>query len=337
MRFISVTLFFLVIAACLVAFVSASVFRSSSNDIAVGGMNGPVIFSRPEGQRFFYFYVPSTYTPTNPLPLIVYFHGYRSNWTQGVELNHTVDAETNGYIIAFGAGTPSAETHHFLGWNGGTCCLFNTTIPVDDVTYAKLIVALIVEQVAIATDRVFAMGWSNGGFMVERLGCEAWDVFSGVAADASEVILGNGYEDGLARCDAAFKGGQIDYIHFHGTIDTIVPWVGGHDTRERLPSTLENLSRWVARNGCDNVQMQTYNDGKNFTNIRWPNCRSNTSVELMTVWNAPHAWWTVDNSDFSTADYVMKSFTRGFVQRQNVKSQLTRQFGSKSIFYKWFQ
>ena len=128
---------------------------------------------------------------------------------------------------------------HPLGWNGGTCCLFNTTISVDDVTYAKMIVQLVHERVAIVSDRIYAMGWSNGGDMVERLACEAWDVSKGVASDEGAVILGNGYEDGLAR--------------------------------------------WVARNGCDNVQKETYNDGKNFTNILWSNCRERTSVEFMTV------------------------------------------------------
>ncbi len=55
---------------------------------------------------------------------------------------------------------------------------------------------------------------------------------------------------------------QIGYVHFHETLDIVVPWVSGHDTRERLPSVFEDFSRWVIRNGCDNVQMQTYNDGK---------------------------------------------------------------------------
>ena len=313
MTYSIVTLFFVV------TIVSAGNIEDHSQDLIVGGLNGPVNFSRPEGERLFYFYVPSTYTPNKPLPFIIYFHGYGGNWSQGVLFNQTDDAETNGYILGLAQGTPSAETRHSLGWNGGTCCLFNTTIPVDDVTYARMIVQLARERVAIASDRVYAMGWSNGGYMVERLGCEAWDVFSGVGPDASAVVIGNGYEDGLSKCDAAFQGGHIDYIHFHGTIDITVPWIGGHDTRERLPSALENISRWVARNGCDSVQKQTFNDGKNFTNILWPNCRDNTSVELMTVSFAPHIWWTIGNSGFSTANYLMKSFTARYMQRQNTK------------------
>ena len=304
----------------MVALVSTGVLQSSSNDIVVGGLNGPLNFSRPEGERYFYFYVPSTYTPSNPLPLAVYFHGYGRNWTNGILLNLTDDAETNGYIMAFGHGSPSAEGNHVAAWNGGTCCTFNTTIPVDDVTYAKTVVALMRERVAIASNRVYAMGWSNGGYMSERLACEASDVFIGVAVAGSAIVLGTGYEDGLTRCDAAFKDGHVDYIHFHGTLDIVVPWVGGHDTRERLPSVLENLSRWVTRNGCDNVVMQTYNDKQNFTNIRWPNCRDHTSVEHMTVWNARHLWWTMGNSNFSMGDYALKAFTRGFMERQNLRS-----------------
>lgn len=310
-------LFCLITIHCTITLVSAGNVQDYSNELVVGGLNGPVNFSRPEGERLFYYYVPSNYTPSKPLPFIIYFHGYGGNWSQGVSFDQTDDAEANGYIIAFGQGTPSAETRHSLGWNGGTCCLFNTTIPVDDVTYAKMIVQLARERVAIAPDRVYAMGWSNGGYMVERLGCEAADVFNGVGPDASSIVIGNGYEDGLSRCDAAFQGKHIDYIHFHGTIDMTVPWIGGHDTRERLPSVLENISRWVTRNGCDNVQKQTFNDGKNFTNILWPNCRGNTSVELMSVWFAPHIWWTMSNSGFSTADYLMKSFTQRYMQRQN--------------------
>ena len=158
-------------------------------------------------------------------------------------MKQTVDAETNGYIIAFGHKTPSAEAGYVTALDGGTCCLFNTTIPVDDVTYARMVVTLTCERVVIATDRVCAMGWSNGGYMSERLGYEASDVFIGVAVTGSAVVRGTGYEDGLARCNAAFKDGHIDNIHFDGTLDITVPRICGHDTRERLPSVPEDFSQ----------------------------------------------------------------------------------------------
>ena len=177
--------------------------------------------------------------------------------------------------------------------------------------------------------------------MVERLGCEAHDLFAGVAADASAVVLGNGFEDGLARCDAAFNNSSIDYIHFHGTADTAVPWIGGSPTRIRLPSALEDISRWVTRNGCDNVQMETFNDGKNFTNLLWPNCRDGTTVEFMTVWYAPHFWWSKANSGFSAMDYIMKSFTKSFEKREKAKAERIRRANKpafatpQSVIQRW--
>jgi uncharacterized membrane protein len=103
--------FVIVTTASLVAFASGGTFQVSSNGIVIGGINGPINFSRPEGERFFYFYVPSTYTPSKPLPFIIYFHGYNGSWSQGVTWNQTVDAETNDHIIAFGHGTPRTGAH----------------------------------------------------------------------------------------------------------------------------------------------------------------------------------------------------------------------------------
>ena len=331
---------------CCLSVIVAAGSDIDADDIVVGDINGPIVFSRPEGQRFFYFYVPSSYIPSQPLPLVMYLHGYGGNWTQGVQFNQTVDAESNNYIIVFGAGSPSEEGVHVQAWNGGTCCTFNTTIPVDDVAYARQVVALTKKLVSVADGRVYAMGWSNGGYMTERLGCEAWDTFNGVAPDASAVVIGTGYEDGLSKCDAAFAGGHIDYIHFHGTLDHVVPWIGGHPTRERLPSVLENLSRWVTRNGCNNLQRETYNDGKNFTNMKWTECNNHTTVEFMTVWNAEHFWWTTYRSGFSTADYVMKSFTKSFMQRQHALKMEADAAANKvarsqvkegSLIYKWIR
>jgi poly(3-hydroxybutyrate) depolymerase len=135
-----------------VTFESTSHFQSSSKDIVVGGMNGPVNFTRPEGERLFYYYVPSTYTPSKPLPFIIYFHGYSGDWMQGVDLNQTVDAENNGYIIAFGQGMPNSALPHNRGWNDGRCCLFDPPTPVDDVTYAKTVVRLVSYAVGLTGD-----------------------------------------------------------------------------------------------------------------------------------------------------------------------------------------
>jgi len=49
MHCIQLAFFFTATTASLFAFVSAGVSQDNSNDIVIGGMNGPVNFSRPEG------------------------------------------------------------------------------------------------------------------------------------------------------------------------------------------------------------------------------------------------------------------------------------------------
>ena len=106
------------------------------------------------------------------------------------------------------------------------------------------------------------MGWSNGGFMSERLACEAHELWAGICADASSVVIGDTAEGGHQMCDSAFGGGTLDYIHYSGTSDTAVTWVGNaFATPAGTPSALDDIARWAQRLGCSAAFRQTYNDG----------------------------------------------------------------------------
>ena len=110
-------------------------------------------FSRPEGLREFYLYVPSTYTDSTAWPLAYYFHGYQGDWQEGVRLNITMDAEAAGYFLIFGQGTFASPGRR--GWNGGVCCLFNATTVVDDVAYALTALKMVQAAANIDSRRVY--------------------------------------------------------------------------------------------------------------------------------------------------------------------------------------
>ena len=138
---------------------------TTAADINPGQLN---LFNltRPEGQRFFYLYVPSTYGQNKTgMPLAIFFHGYSANWQQGVYLNITRVAERMGWLLAFPQGTLSVQ--NYLGWNAGSCCIFNATSIVDDVQFARLAVRAIESAVLVDARRRYAMGWSNGAMMSE--------------------------------------------------------------------------------------------------------------------------------------------------------------------------
>ena len=302
-------------------------------------------FTRPEGTREFYLYVPTQYNNKTAWPFTFYFHGYSANWQQGVSLNMTTDAEAAGYIMAFPQGTLSSG--NLLGWNGGVCCLFNTSTIVDDVEFTRQALKIIQSAVNVDPSRIYTSGWSNGGYMSERLACEAGELFAGVCADASAVGILPGGLAGLASCDRSFGNKRINYLHFHvrlstailvyiprcachsllsltlstspfaavlmyqGTADSAVPWTGSfaQNGTNITPSTLRDIARWTRRLGCSATSDQSYNDGT-FSNLVWPVCRDGREVELMTVRNGVHAWWTRDQGGFETTKYVLEFFTR---------------------------
>ena len=266
--------------------------------------------SRPEGTRTFYLYVPSTYGQNKTAsPLAFWFHGYNGGYQQGISLNITLVAERMGWLVVFPQG--SLSTQNMPGWNAGSCCLFNLSSIVDDVTFTKLMIRTVESAVMVDARRRYTMGWSNGAMMSERLACEASELFAGVGADEGAVVLGNGnINNGLAMCDRAFNNSRVNYLHFHGTADPSVMWTGS----QTFPSTLLDISRWVTRQNCSGRVLQNYNDGT-FSNIVWPDCRDGREVELMTVRNGVHAWWTLQRGGFETAQYAFRWFDRTFYKQ----------------------
>jgi len=278
-------------------------------------------FTRPEGLREFYLYVPTTYNPANAYPLAIYFHGYgtgpvlQNGYHQGIYLNMTVDAENAGYLIAFPNGTPSGEG--FLSWDAGRCCKrYNATMMrVDDVIFTRRMLAIIQDNANVDPRRRYAMGWSNGGFMSERLACEAHELFAGIVADASSVVIGADAATGQDMCDSSFGSASLNFFYLKGTNDAAVPWTGSaYNNPAGVPSALDDIARWSNRLGCSALVQQTFNDGV-FSNLVWPKCRNNSQIEFMTVRNGVHQWWTMTNTPgfpFETTQYVLNFFTRTF-------------------------
>jgi len=190
---------------------------------------------------------------------------------------------------------------------------------VDDVMFTRTMVRMIEEAANIDPTRRYAMGWSNGGMMSERLACEASDLFAGIVADASSVVIGSDAASGQDLCDASFGTAALNLFYLKGTADAAVTWTGSaFNNPAGMPSALDNIARWVTRLSCSAVVRQTYNDGV-FSNMVWPSCRRNTVVEFMTVRNGVHQWWTLTNTPgfpFETTQYVLNFFTRTHQQRQ---------------------
>ncbi len=242
-------------------------------------------------------HLPPGYDGTQPMPLIVNWHGLTSNAGQQAAfsaMNPVADAE--GYVVVY-PNSPDAS------WNAGTCCAFNATTR-DDVGFARALVNEISSKGCIDRKRVYAMGMSNGGFMSHRLACEAADLFAAVGPVAGKV--------GIANCSPSRP---VPVLHFHGTADSLVAYNTPALSGEGL-NVPDTMARWATRNGCRQGPTQTYQQGT-ATCQTWSQCNGGSEVRLCTSQDMGHCWpgqpvcpFGAVTSDINASQELAKFFKR---------------------------
>jgi polyhydroxybutyrate depolymerase len=186
--------------------------------------------------RNYELHVPPSYDG-EPVPLVVDFHGWGVGSTaQSNFSGFREKSDQEGFLVAWPQGLGELPS-----WNAGECCGFAVQNDIDDVGFARAVVADVAALTAIDPNRVYATGQSNGGGMTQRLGCEAADLFAGIAPVAYPLT------DALvADCRPARP---IPVVHFHGIYDMNVPY----DGRGFLLGAVESFEAWAGINECTDL------------------------------------------------------------------------------------
>ena len=92
---------------------------------------------------------------------------------------------------------------------------------IDDVAFTRQVIHALVASRQVDPQRVFAVGYSNGGQMVFRLIHEAPDLFAGAAVFSATLPA----PDSFAVAEAGIR--PIPVLLAHGTADPIAPFEGG--------------------------------------------------------------------------------------------------------------
>lgn len=199
-------------------------------------------------RRRFFYYIPSTYSEGERLPLMLSLHGSGSNATMQLGEGRWVDyAEQKGMIIV----APESTALHangkissegklpyeigqsdaaYVRW-AATSTDFSTQLGVDDVQYLSDLIDLFVDSGYADAEQIYSSGLSHGAFMSLRLALEIPEKIAGVGIVAG--LLCTEFEDvQLPR--------PVKLVLIHGTQDTIVPIQGmkyltdGEDAVERV-------------------------------------------------------------------------------------------------------
>jgi polyhydroxybutyrate depolymerase len=226
-------------------------------------------------QRSFITYIPADWTPAEQWPVVFVLHGFTqtAEAIMGVSGFNAV-ADSNHFICVYPNGINN-------GWN--TNNPFPGSSTANDVGFIRALADTIAAQYNIDPKRVYACGFSAGGFMSHKLACEATDRIAAIAS-----VSGTMTTAALGLCQPSRP---VPVLQIHGTADGVVAYNGSF---ANLP--VENiLSYWNNHNACpslaDTVQLpDLVSEGSTVQQItRYP-CADSTEVRLLKIIGGGHTW-----------------------------------------------
>lgn len=213
--------------------------------------------------RTFCLTVPSGYDGSKPVPLVLDFHGVLSNAAEEEPRSRLGEVgEANGFIVA----TPDG---YHQSWNAESCCSDAQAQHIDDLQFARDMVADIEADYCIDASRIYAAGYSNGGLFAFFLACRAADLVAAIASVEAASPSG-------ASCQPSRP---VPVLAFNGTADPIVPYAVSGPT----------IAEWRQLDACSSSSAITYHNGDSSCET-WSECADDTAVELCTIQGGGHVW-----------------------------------------------
>jgi polyhydroxybutyrate depolymerase len=248
---------------------------------AVARQEVDIVYASGEDRDPITLYIPDVSVPgednaTNvppDVPLIVLLHGRcMDGESTNRILRFTEQVDSREFILALPEGTRNRFWCSSCTRLGGilntrygcrswaatpACCAAGrfslrpgdpeTWEPVDDVEHLAQVIRAVKSQYNVAEDKVYIVGWENGGFMAYRMACEKPDLISGIVS-----ISGLTFADAQSNCAAftATTKTPVNVLAIHGELDNI-PVDGGRFEGKPVPSVEQTLAGWADHNGCD--------------------------------------------------------------------------------------
>jgi len=246
-------------------------------------------------QRTYTLYIPPTYTGDAPVPLIVLLHGRSgtgSGMAQITQMN-TI-AQRDNFVVVYPDGLRN-QWNYGRDWPG-----YGADNTVNEEVFLTRLLHSLNSTLALDSDKRYVAGFSNGGFMTQRLACTMHREFAAFASVAATAPYG--LTQGCADVDD-----PVPLMFVHGTADAIVPWMGTplqlKDGRTvYTTATMDNtLGFWVDHNGCS-VDVETpetlpkteAKDPTETTIFTLKACPADGPVVLYAVKEGGHRWHGTD-------------------------------------------
>lgn len=185
--------------------------------------------------RTYIIYIPNSYDESFEHPLMFNFHGFGGRAADFVyAADMRSQAERDKFIIVYPQGSLLGGFPH---WNSSGPSPDNKS-SADDIGFVEQLITKISMDYSVNADRIYAAGFSNGGFFSYYLACNS-DKFAAIGSVAGTMI-----DDSFQNCNALIPTGMIN---IHGTADSVVPYNGNGGGMTSINDVLEY---WRYFNSC---------------------------------------------------------------------------------------
>jgi polyhydroxybutyrate depolymerase len=187
-------------------------------------------------------YAPTT--GSERLPLLVFLHGLGGSGQGLADALHLTEmADAFGFAFIAPEGMLDHSGRRF--WNAGpSCCNFDD-IEVDHIAALSRWIGQATAHPRVDPQRVYLIGFSNGGFMAYRAACEMSARLAGIVSIAGA---------GLSDASTCKPERPLSVVQIHGDRDPIVKFDGGYlfanTQRPRIPSAERSVAAWAKLNAC---------------------------------------------------------------------------------------
>jgi len=237
--------------------------------------NGSIVSSGEK--RKYEIYVPSSYDPAKPAPLVISMHGAGGWPVQQMNMtgwNRLAERERFIVVYPSGADGPGPRIWH-VGREPGL---------MKDVRFIADLIDKVKASYNIDAARIYANGFSNGGGMAFVLSCTLSDRIAAIGmVGAAQTLPWSWCTDRR----------PLPMIWFHGTADPYAPYNGGPSPIApdivRFANVPQWTAKWALRNRCASAPTESA-FAPGVTRREYSGCADDATVMLYSV-NAGHQWF----------------------------------------------
>ena len=232
-------------------------------------------------EREYVLYVPQSYSPAAPSPLLFAFHGgsgFANDFMNG-EADFRSIADTAGFILVYPQALEDPNDGNSTNW------MHKEPTDHNDVNFIDALIDALSTNYAVDMQRIYACGYSLGGIFSFELACHLNNKIAAIASVAGAAFVG-----AFDACNLTHPTAILSVV---GTEDFIHPY---NDINGWYYPVSEINQFWANHNQTDSLAVVvplenlSSSDGSTVERHSWQNGDACVRVEELKIIGGGHDW-----------------------------------------------